>query len=150
MNDRFWKRARVAEGFNSCWLWQGSTHRQGYGRVGYKGNRAAFAHRVSWELTHGPIPDGAHVLHRCDNPPCVNPAHLFLGTHQDNMRDMADKGRAPGLQRRGAASSKAKLTDAQAARVKHGTEPLTALAAELGVTYQALHYIRKGVTWRHV
>jgi hypothetical protein len=144
---RFWGRVQGSPG---CWLWQGAQHRQKYGRVGFKGNRAAYTHRVAWELTHGPIPDGMHVLHKCDNPQCVRPEHLFLGTHRDNMRDMANKGRAPGLQRKGESNNKAKLTAAQAARVKHGTEPLARLAEELGVSYQALHYIRTGRTWRHV
>lgn len=71
-----------------CWLWNGSSLERGYGRF-----RGSLAHRVSWVLHNGPIPDGMHVCHRCDVTACVNPAHLFLGTALDNIRDMHAKGR---------------------------------------------------------
>lgn len=75
-----------------CWLWTGYCDSKGYGIAGFKG-KARKAHRVSFELTFGPIPAGAHVLHSCDNPPCVNPHHLHLGTHTDNMREKVARGR---------------------------------------------------------
>jgi hypothetical protein len=76
-----------------CWLWLGSTGRGGYGRIRVGGNRTARTHRLAWELNRGPIPDGLHVLHKCDTPCCINPDHLFLGTPLDNAHDRDRKGR---------------------------------------------------------
>ena len=83
--ETFWLRVARADP-DACWIWQGSKRPQGYGQLSYQGRHTS-AHRLAWTLTHGPIPDGLFVLHRCDNPPCVNPAHLFLGTTDDNMHD---------------------------------------------------------------
>lgn len=85
-----------------CWEWQGTTNGSGYGTIGL-GSRAqgkGYAHRIVFERAFGPIPEGQHVCHRCDNPKCVNPEHLFLGTRSDNMRDCWNKGRNR-LQREG-------------------------------------------------
>src|ERR1700756_2891954 len=93
VEDRFW--AKVAKG-PGCWEWQGKRHYKGYGHFTVRGQgrrRTLKAHRVSWELANGPIPEGLHVLHSCDNPPCVNPDHLFLGTDMDNVHDRDAKGR---------------------------------------------------------
>jgi len=83
---------------NGCLEWQGARLASGYGLIG-RGRRdegMAYVHRLAWELAHGPIPDGMFVCHHCDNPPCCNVEHLFLGTHADNMADMVTKGRACG------------------------------------------------------
>lgn len=79
-------------GQGGCWLWTGCTYNHGYGSFLWDGRMQA-ASRVSWQMHNGPIPAGQHVLHRCDIPLCVNPGHLFLGTHEQNMADMRRKGR---------------------------------------------------------
>lgn len=87
--DRFW---RFVEKSGGCWLWLGSRIPAGYGHIKVSG-RTVMAHRVAFELTHGPIEDGLWVLHRCDNPSCVNPAHLYTGDRAQNMKDAHERGR---------------------------------------------------------
>ena len=89
--ERLWEKTDKA---GSCWIWVGTTNRDGYGNIGIDNKKTALTHRVAWMVTHGPIPVDLCVLHRCDNPRCVNPDHLFLGTQADNMRDMMLKGRS--------------------------------------------------------
>ena len=85
--QRFWKKVQKT---NSCWLWMGSSCVYGHLTINYK---SVYAHRFSWEIHFGPIPKNLCVLHRCDNPLCVNPNHLLLGTHRENMVDRDKKGR---------------------------------------------------------
>lgn len=101
--DYFWSRVDKS---GECWVWTGGTIGGGYGRFSAA---KILAHRHAWALTNGPVPDGLDVLHRCDNPPCVRPDHLFLGTHTENMRDMTSKGRRAAM--RGAESPNARQTD---------------------------------------
>lgn len=164
----FWDRVEKGDG---CWRWTGKPSSAGYGRVGVGKRRVVFAHRRAWELTHGPVPDGMCVLHRCDNPICVRPDHLFLGTRGDNARDMASKGRAhlqrrphamagdkhwsrqkPTLVRRGEDHHQAKLAAADAVAIRNAfADGAThaALAAQYGVSEGTIGFIVKGTTWKH-
>lgn len=89
VEERFWKHVNKTE---SCWLWTASTGKKGYGKINVNGVTKS-AHRVSYEMSHGAIPRGLGVLHKCDTPLCVRPDHLFIGTNQDNVNDMMSKGR---------------------------------------------------------
>ena len=89
--ERLWSDVEKTDG--GCWEWMGSRLPKGYGNLTFQ-RRHLYAHRAAWEVTYGPIPEGMWVCHKCDNPPCTNPDHLFLGTVLENTRDMIAKGRA--------------------------------------------------------
>lgn len=149
VGERFWKFVEPIPEGDGCWIWTGSQTPKGYGYFWFTGGKWRSAHRASWEIHNGPIPDGLHVLHRCDNPPCVNPAHLFLGTGLDNSRDCYRKGRAKlGAQRFGA-----KLDDAKVIEIRRrlaNKEQQAAIAREFGISTAVLYNIRMGIKWKHV
>lgn len=120
LSERFFSKVVRASDPEACWAWTGSKTAHGYGRLqsGGRGGRVLKAHRASWEIHHGPLTSEAHVCHRCDNPECTNPAHLFLGTHAENMRDASAKGRwvekGRGISRNaGRLNGQARLSDDQ-------------------------------------
>lgn len=131
-------------GADECWEWQGFKHK-GYGRIRIGAN-AVGAHRVRYQLENGPIPDGLTVLHRCDNPGCNNPAHLFLGTNLDNNRDRDAKQR----QARGDRAPTAKLTEDAVRRLRSGALNPSEAAAYYGVTDRTITAAKAGITWRHL
>lgn len=141
--ERFWSRVYKGD----CWIWQGSRDGDGYGTVYFRGS-AQLVHRVSWILLKGEIPDGLFVLHRCDNPPCLNPDHLFLGTQLDNMQDCAKKKR---LIRDGEHNGHHKLTWDQVREIrKQLIEGKSAYSLSLfyGVTKTSIHSIKYYETWK--
>jgi hypothetical protein len=89
--ERFWEKTRFTP--SGCWEWQATIQKNGYGHFMRSKRKPIMAHRMAYELAYGSIPEGLHVLHRCDNRRCVRPDHLWVGTHSDNMRDMHAKGR---------------------------------------------------------
>lgn len=143
---RFWKYVRKSDG---CWLWTGSKFRTGYGQFWCNGTNAR-AHRVSYILANGEIPAGLMILHSCDNPACVNPAHLSAGTAQENMKDASVKGRLPN--RSGENCPTAKLSKEIVKEIRnryHSSNLSTAqLAKEYNVTPSNLMYILSNKTWK--
>lgn len=132
-----------------CWLWTSAIGSRGYGIFWVGGKeRSKFAHRLAWEMANGAeIPDGLVVMHACDNPRCVNPAHLSVGTTQDNAIDASQKGRIARGERNGGGG---KLTESQVREIKSRALSISKAAAAYGVSMQTVKSIRKGRIWRHV
>lgn len=125
-----------------CWVWTAAVFKgTGYGMLGVAG-KSKLAHRLSWEIFNGPIVGGLFVLHACDNPPCVNPAHLRLGTQRDNRLDCKAKGRTASGLRHGRGTMK--LNDEGVRAILSSTAPGTVLAIRHGVSQQTVCDIRKG------
>lgn len=172
---RFWPRVAFGDG---CWNWTGKRNGGGYGVVNVEG-KTPLAHRVAWSLVNGPVPEGQRVLHRCDNPSCVRPDHLFLGTQADNLADMRQKGRAkpgpgakadqaainrprgddhwsrrnPELVRRGERHHKAKMTAEQVIELRRLSSEgwsLARLAERFGIRISTASYIVRRETWRDI
>jgi hypothetical protein len=143
--------ARIAfEPNTGCWLWFGPSGSAGYGMIIDKGRRIA-AHRASWELHRGPIPPGLFVCHRCDTPLCLNPAHLFLGTNADNMRDCRAKGRTARLCGEDAVASRLTTQQVKDIRARRCSgETTVALGQAFGVTPEQISRICTRKSWAHL
>jgi len=149
----------IPEPMSGCWIWIGSTC-AGYGRVGMKQlkrifinikkmpfiGREVYAHRLSWFLFKGTNPKELDVLHKCDNPLCVNPDHLFLGTQKDNIMDRNKKDR----QAKGEKSGLSKLTEEEIRNIKNDKRKQTEIGKDYKVTKQNIFLIKHGVTWKHI
>ncbi len=143
--ERFWSKVQP-NSENGCWEWKGQRNYDKYGKVTIKDLSdtwtTALVHRLSWCIHNGPIPDGIFVCHKCDNRPCCNPGHLFLGTNMDNMRDMYLKGRL--------VSGRRKITNAQIEIVRSTPKKYgrgVVLGKLLGVSPKIIANIWNGVTW---
>lgn len=139
-----WTEHTRVPDLGACWEWNGGTHGRGYGKLS-DGTRTVSAHRLAYATWVVPIPDGMDVCHRCDNPPCINPDHLFLGTRSENHHDKATKGRAG----KGDSGWQARLTDQQVAAIRAaitGTRGEQArLTREYGVSQATISLIVRGL-----
>ena len=150
--NRFWNKVEKA-GRDTCWVWIGARQStNSYGRMKIDGAIES-AHRISYMLEHGRIADGLWVLHKCDNPPCVNPSHLFLGNRSDNMKDAYKKGRAFEPHKHGYVSygenvSTAKLTNAQAEMIRESDLRISELARAFSVSRKAIRNVRQGKSFK--
>lgn len=148
IHERFWKSVAVSDP-DACWLWKQSTRGPGYGSA-FMDGRKMDAHRVAWTIACGVIPDGMLVLHTCDTPLCVNPAHLFLGTHKDNTADMIRKGRSK-LNTSQGRNPNAKLDIQRVTEIRQllaEGETHRNIAGRYGVTQASISYINTGKTWK--
>lgn len=142
----------MAEPMSGCWLWTAQVDRDGYGRVRIHDSRrwlAARSHRAAWLIYRGPISAGKFVLHACDNPSCVNPDHLTLGTHRDNMSEMRSRNR----QAVGDRVAISRLTSRQVREIRRRLATLerhATIAQDFGVTHRTISDIHLGRTWRHL
>jgi uncharacterized protein YerC len=146
--EKFWAQVEKTD---TCWNWTSGKDKDGYGSfLGKVGDRVVYrrAHRFAYALVHGDIPHGMCVCHSCDNPPCVNPEHLFLGTDSDNMNDKISKGwhRAAF----GEDAGKAILTEEQVRAILIDPRPHTAIAADYGVKGATIGSIKQRVSWSHI
>lgn len=127
----------------TCWIWTGCKLKSGYGQIGRHGGPYYQTHRLSWIIANGPIPDNLQVLHRCDNPPCCNPDHLFLGTHDDNMKDKVIKNRQ---------SRKINKDDVIyiLKSYKSGDKTASELSKKYNLSRNYINDIIKRKTWAHI
>jgi hypothetical protein len=149
---RFWAKVSI-KGPDDCWPYKFGKGRRGYGRTLKEnhGHKLYVASRLAWEFTNGPILGGLNALHKCDNPPCCNPKHLFLGTHQDNAIDKINKGRGRNLKGSLVPVSKIKEQDAIDIRILHKQGILQKdLATQYGLCRQSISDILCQRTWKHV
>lgn len=157
---RFWAKVSRQDG---CWEWSSGVSKDGYGVFGLRAGRNERAHRMAWLLTKGPIPKGLLVCHICDNRLCVNPDHLFLGRHIDNMKDMVAKRRSalgdqnasrlyPERRPRGTQHKEAKLTEEQVRSIRERAPytKQTVLAASFGVSRALIQKILRRALWAHI
>lgn len=147
-HSRFWDKVDVRSP-GECWEWSASRGPRGYGNFGNRYTKSRLAHRFSWFLHHGEeLPSHIFVCHACDNPACVNPAHLWRGTHSDNMADMDAKGRR--VISRGEGIAGAKLTESDVHAIRQDPRFHRMIAEDFGVSRAVIGEIKRKRTWAHV
>jgi hypothetical protein len=147
--DKFWNKVDKTSNPNGCWIWTGYTFKRGYGLLQLKGIKWT-THRLSYTLLKGNIPDNMYVCHTCDNPSCVRPEHLFLGTHNDNMQDRDTKGRTL----KGNQNGNAKLTEQQVLEIRNLYVTTKISYKQLALRYNVSEYpisqIINRKLWKHI
>ena len=144
--DLFWRDVTIGAP-DACWEWQGKRKALGYGRCDRQGVLPeSGAHRVAYALLNGPIPSGLDILHKCDNPPCVNPVHLYPGTDADNKHDSVSRGRHAFGTRQGSA----RLYPQAVIQIRASNGSVSGLARRYGVSRRAIQRVLKGRTWKQV
>lgn len=147
MKERFEKFVMPIP-WSGCHIWMGTSLPSGYGlfrTVPNAKHSMSLAHRISYQLHNGPIPEGHLVLHKCDTPSCVNPGHLFTGTSKDNSQDMKIKGRSSFGEKHG----RSKLTQEQVIMIRQDTRMQKEIAAEYGVSQSNISLIKRGINWEN-
>ena len=138
---------------DECWEWNKSLNEHGYGRV-YVNGKQQYIHRAAWEKIYGKIPKGMCVCHTCDNRKCFNPDHLWLGTHDENMKDMADKEILLSRAARGEKQANAKFTEIQIKNIRldylYNNYSIHHMARMHSVSFNTMYSILKRKTWKHV
>ncbi|NQW92538.1 MAG: HNH endonuclease [Polaromonas sp.] len=151
LDERFFRQIEKTE---TCWLWLGRLVGKGYGMIGLGGAGAkqVLSHRLSYQLHKGPIPDGMVIMHKCDNPRCVNPDHLEAGTQSQNIKDAIARGRKtlPVKKVRGEECGASKLNNGIVLSIRESTLSLKALSILHNVSKSAIERIRYRKTWRHI
>jgi hypothetical protein len=149
LEERFFRKI---ERTGDCWIWVGNRRPNGYGIIqqGGKGSSTLSAHRLSYEMHKGLIPDGLVVMHSCDNPACVNPDHLTVGTYKQNTADMIAKGRKRTVAPKGTGNGKAKLNDELVRYIRTSQKNAASIARELKLSENCIRGVRSGRTWSHV
>jgi hypothetical protein len=152
VEKRFW---RFVNKTDNCWIWTGKGTKKGYGQIasGGKDGVSILAHRLSYEIHKGPIPDGLVVMHSCDNPSCVNPDHLSAGTQSENIKDSIRKGRKvlPKLPVFiGVEHHMAKINEDIVRMIRASKKTKKELAEELGLAYSTVRRIKAGLLWKHI
>lgn len=132
---------------NNCIEFSGPKTKFGYGKQKFKGKQTS-AHRVAYQKAYGEIPKGLCVLHKCDNPSCINPEHLFLGTHKDNTKDMFTKNRAN--KAKGVTNGTSKLTEAEVLQIRNSIEKYSILSKKFNVSKALICLVKQRKLWKHI
>jgi hypothetical protein len=149
-----WIRSQTVTDSNGCWIWQRAFNNYGYSIISIKGSskkgHCTLVHRLLWSLVNGPIPEGGWILHKCDNPPCINLDHLYLGTPKQNTHDTVTRGRHRYIAHPGSKNGSHKLTESDVLFIRKSTLKVAELAAMFNVHFGTIYSILCRDNWKHI